>query len=52
MTLGGLMNHISQAEAGIVNAALTGQFSRDGVPDTLTATDELVADLHTTDARP
>lgn len=43
MTLGALMNHIYQAEAGLVNAALTGQFSREGMPETGTSTDELVA---------
>ncbi|MBX3276647.1 MAG: DinB family protein [Acidobacteria bacterium] len=41
MTLGALMNHIYQAEAGLVNAAITGQFSGEGAPPA-TATDELI----------
>lgn len=43
MTLGGLLNHLYQAEAGIVNAALTGQFSRESAPPAQNSTDELVA---------
>jgi uncharacterized damage-inducible protein DinB len=42
MTLGELMNHLYLAEAGIVEAALTGQFPRTH-PEAIMKTEELIA---------
>jgi uncharacterized damage-inducible protein DinB len=43
MTLGEVMNHLYKAEAGLVEAAITGKFSSEERPESKTETDDLVA---------
>ena len=43
MTLGELMNHLYLAEAGLIQAALTGKFSTAGGPEAKSTTEDVVA---------